>query len=108
MRRRLTAAMVGVVVVALVLSGLFTLVLVARASREDARRRLVEQAEAFAGQMGAVIDQENALALLRRTLRLEGATVVAVTPAGRVVGALPEGLTAQAVEPGRLQAGETV
>ena len=92
MRRRITALTVGVVALALVLSGFFTLVLVARAARQETRRDLVSQATDIAT---AADDPASfrVLANFSRTLQLEGVSRVTFTPRGGVVGELPSGIS---------------
>ena len=58
MRRRLTAAIAGVVAGALLLAGLGTFLLVRRSAHDEARRELVSQAQQLATATG-VIQVEN-------------------------------------------------
>jgi len=107
MRRRLTFAIAGVVLFALVFSGLSTLVLVARSARSETRRELLTQARDLALQAE---DPNNfkALAGAARALRLEGLSRVGVTRAGVIEGQLPEGVTAADLDLGRLGEGAEV
>ena len=107
MRRRLTRATVGVVALALVLSGLFTLVLVRRTAREETRRDLVTQAEDLAAQ----VDQVERLVTLARiadVLQVEGISRVTFTRLGRVQGDVPEGIAPADLDPAALARGLTV
>ena len=92
MRRRLTVRFVAVVALALLVGGGGALLLATVQARGAAESQLRQDAEAVAGS----IDGPNALPLLRQTarvLRLQGAEVVVVGPAGRIVtGSLPDGV----------------
>jgi signal transduction histidine kinase len=105
-RRRLTLVTVGVVALALVLSGLFTLVLVGRAARDETRRQLADQALDLADQAGDV-ESFRRLANLTRALELEGVARVRLSAAG-VEGELPEGISPSDLRPDSLRRGEVV
>ncbi|MGQ0521016.1 MAG: sensor histidine kinase [Actinomycetota bacterium] len=77
MRRRLSLTIVGVVAAALAVAGLGTLLLARTAARAETRDDLVEQAQALAGLVDG-LEGRPVLAALRRSLRLEGAEVVAL------------------------------
>jgi two-component system sensor histidine kinase BaeS len=107
MHRRLTVAMVGVVTAALVLAGLFTLLLVRRSAADEARRELVRQASDIAAQAG---DPETFRVLggVVRSLQLEGLARVTFGPAGTPLEALPAGITAADLSPHDLRDGRVV
>ncbi|HMC52101.1 MAG TPA: HAMP domain-containing sensor histidine kinase [Acidimicrobiales bacterium] len=106
MRRRLTAAIVGVVAGALLLAGLGTFLLVRRSAREEARRELVSQAQQLAAAPG--VPRQNVISLLRRVARLQDGVEVAIGPLGGIVGRLPSGLSGGDVDPAALLQGQTV
>ena len=107
MRRRLTRTLVLVVLGALVVSGLGTLVLSLYASRQATQRDLERQAQTIADATAEVRRQQT-VPVLRRVLKLNDAAIVAVGPAGAVVGALPAGLRPVDVRPADLLTGATV
>ena len=106
MRRRLTAAIAGVVAGALLLAGLGTFLLVRRSARDEARRELVSQAQQLAGATGG--SRQNVIALLRRVARLQDGVEIGIGPFGGIVGQLPSGLSRSDVDPAALLRGETV
>ncbi|HMC42810.1 MAG TPA: HAMP domain-containing sensor histidine kinase [Acidimicrobiales bacterium] len=106
MRRRLTAAIVGVVAGSLLLAGLGTFLLVRRAARDEARRELVRQAQQLASAGGG--SRANVINLLRRVARLQDGVEIGIGPFGGIVGRLPAGLTAGDVDPSALLLGDTV
>jgi two-component system sensor histidine kinase BaeS len=107
MRRRLTVTIVLLVLSALVVTGLGTLLLVVRASRDDTRHDLERQAETVA-QATAEVRRQQTVAVLRRVLKLSGASIVAVGPNGAVLGNLPPGLGPADIRPDDLVRGATV
>ena len=106
MRRRLTAAIVGVVAGSLLLAGLGTFLLVRRAARDEARRELVGQAQQLASAGGG--SRANVINLLRRVARLQDGVEIGIGPFGGIVGRLPAGLTGGDVDPSALLLGDTV
>jgi two-component system sensor histidine kinase BaeS len=96
MRRRLVFAIVGVVVGALLVSGLGTLVLARRAARQQTRSELTQEARALATTTDALTNVVQ-LPALRRSMRLEGAAVIRIGTNGCPVpaadGQLPPGVT---------------
>lgn len=110
MRRRLTLAIVGTVVVTLVLVGLGTLVL----ARIDARDRTAEELEDRARAVAAAVadlPQGRAggiLGRLRRSLELDGIVVARVGPGGSVLDPLPRGIAPLELDTASLAAGSTV
>jgi signal transduction histidine kinase len=118
MRRRLTVAMVLMVVATLILSGLVSLFLVQRSTVDQTRHELLQEAAGLATsvQQESATLNDSALALrrllvaLKGTLRLDGATVVwvrddaqiwGVAPVSRDPG-LPSGLTEADLSPAKL------
>jgi two-component system sensor histidine kinase BaeS len=92
MRRRLTATIVAVVAVCLVLAGVVTIGLTARATREATRRDLVHQAESvnqgvLSEELGSPANRTHALRLLRSLrplLKLNDVEVFFIGPSGRL------------------------
>jgi signal transduction histidine kinase len=107
LKRRLSLAIVLVVLGALVVTGLGTLVLTLFSSRQATQRDLERQAQTIA-QATAEVRRQQTVAVLRRVLKLNGAAIVAVGPAGAVLGALPPGLEPADVRPADLLLGATV
>lgn len=127
MRRRLTVAMTLVVVGALVLAGLFTLIITVRNTRVQTRDALADQARALASTVAAdartgtgATNPEARLRVLLRVLKgplgLDGAAVLVVTAGGgfadllnpNQAATIPSGLDAAALHPAQLLAGDTV
>jgi hypothetical protein len=112
MRRRLTAAMVLMVLGTLVLSGLASLALAVHYTRTQTRHELLHEAHGLASTVQQEADADNRtdparalramLLALKSPLPLDGSAVLAVRPDGqifdpatpRVPPALPVGLTA--------------
>jgi len=119
-QRRLTATIVSVVVGAILLCGLVTFVLAARAARSRTRGQLVTQATDVAAAIKSEIDQgrpaANILRIIRTPFRDENDVVLIVGPNGRLidiaqpgkVAGLPSGLRAADLHPDRLLAGQVV
>jgi two-component system sensor histidine kinase BaeS len=105
-RRRLTAAIVGVVAGSLLLAGLGTFLLVRRSARDEARRDLVRQAQQLASAAGG--SRANVIALLRRVAHLQDGVEIGIGPFGGIVGRLPAGLSNRDVDPNALLQGDTV
>jgi signal transduction histidine kinase len=114
--RRIVLALGATVLVTLLVAGAVTVGLAqwqARASTED---RLREQAQSVAGTAVVAADAGGArqeavarrvLRQLRRALRVDGIEFVAIGPAGRLAGQLPDGVTESDLDLPALQAGET-
>ena len=129
MRRRLTVAIIGMVAGALILAGLFTLILTVRSARQSTRADLASQAQALA--VGVKTESEqvsrarvappdgqrlrNLLIVLKGPLRLQGASVLALSDGGRLFDidtpaqtpVLPSGLVAADLDTQALLAGRT-
>ncbi|HWE53920.1 MAG TPA: ATP-binding protein [Acidimicrobiales bacterium] len=123
MRRRLSIAMVAMVLVTLLLSGAVSLLLAARSTITQTRHELVREATSLAASVQEQSDQSkdpgttlrNLLAALHNTLQLSGATVVGVRADGRLFGlpvrdgvTLPAGLSTGNLSPRALYKLETV
>ena len=126
MRRRLTVAMVLMVLVTLVLSGLFSLAFAVHSIDVQTQREITREAQGLAASVQQEADTvnrtdparalRNVLLALRAPLRLDGSTVVAVRADGRlfdpttprVPPALPAGLTAADLKTGHLLRLQTV
>ncbi len=106
MTRRLTLAILGTTVAALLLAGLATLLLARGTARGAAEADLRGSAEAVAG---GVTELPQALrSALRRALRLDGVEILVVGPLGRVNGTLPDGLDTADLRVEQLLAGATI
>lgn len=120
MRRRLTIAMVATVFGTLVLSGLVSLALAAHSATVQTRHELMHEAEGLAASVTSEARTanradpakalRNLLAGLKSPLRLDGSTVLVVTPDGRFIDpvnprhspVLPGGLTTTDLSPASL------
>src|SRR3954447_14641435 len=107
MRRRLTLTIVGAVAVALVVSGLVSLLLVARSERRRAESDVTRQAVELATDAER-LNRPAAVQSLARVLHLSDLAVVRIGPRGAVIGDLPPGITSTDVQPNRLLAGAVV
>ncbi len=126
MRRRLTVAMVLMVLGSLVLSGLVSLALAVRSSQSQTRHELLREAQGLAVSVQQQADSANPsdpakslrslLLALRAPLRLDGSAVLAVRPGGvlfnpatpRLPATLPAGLRPSDLQPDSLLALTTV
>ena len=107
MKRRLTLAILGTVVVTLVLAGLMTLGFAAIEARRSTERdlraqvsdvalglqRAVRGASTGTGPIATAARQQAVLRALRRTLRLEGAALMVFGPAGNTTDSPPDGVS---------------
>ena len=106
MRRRLMLAMVGLVAVVLIIAGAGSLILTRNAARNQAQQQLVSEVNSLtSSKIGS--QSLRVLQVLRKTLKLEDADVIAINRLGKVVTTLPEGLTAQDVDVAAVQSGQT-
>jgi two-component system sensor histidine kinase BaeS len=113
MRTRITAAIVGSVLAALVLTGLGTLVLDRLGARSATESELRDQAEGLATLIAPTVDRQAgvrrpALARVLRAFELEGIDFVFLDRQGRIQGRAPRGIGADHFDPDRLLAGETL
>jgi signal transduction histidine kinase len=127
-RRRLTVAIVAVVVGALAVAGAGSLLLAARAERVNFQQRLQSQAQVISSNLDTLVsgtagaNRKSVLAILTEVSRLEGIAIAVVQPDGTVTPIqpsapllglfgrgqpLPSGLTSADLQPGRLQAGQS-
>ena len=107
MRRRLTLAIVAVVAVALVVSGLVSLLLVSASERRRAERDITREAGELALGIERVQGQA-ALQQLSRFLKLKELQLVQLRPDGEVVGTLPAGVNAPDIRPNALLNGRSI
>ena len=103
MRRRITLATVGVTLLALVLSGAFTLVLARRAAITETKRELRAQATDIASQAASL--PPRALGVFGRALQLESVDVVQLDRTGAPTRPLPSVVDMSALVPGQVSTG---
>ncbi len=118
MRRRLTLAIVGMVIASLVLAGAGTTLLTAAGARQSTEENLREQAEAFSDIVTelfftGVTDQAGALRQrvqrVLATMSVEGMGVLVLgAHADEPLGELPMGLAVEELDLDALRGGETV
>ncbi|MHB1535634.1 MAG: sensor histidine kinase [Acidimicrobiales bacterium] len=126
MRRRITVAMVLMVVATLLFSGVVTLVLAGDQARIQTRRELVREAQSLAVSVRQEATATNRFAparslrtilrALKAPLRLQDEAVLAITSAGRLIDpatpvqhpTLPRGITRAELDIAALQAGQSV
>ena len=111
MRTRITAAIVGSVLAALVLTGLGTLVLDRLGARSATESELRDQAEGLATLTAPTVDRQvgvrrPALARVLRAFELEGIDFVFLDRQGRILGRGPQGIGAAHFVPDRLLSGD--
>ena len=117
MRRRLTLAIVGMVVAALLLTGAGTIALAAIGNRADAEQDLRDQVETL-GDLFAeltIVPSRDGEATVRERLQavaesisIEGIGLLIVPPASDPIGDLPSGLTVDDLDLGAIRQGETI
>jgi two-component system sensor histidine kinase BaeS len=119
--RRLVVTIVAVVVATLVVAGLLTLAIARARAVQTTEDELREQAEALVATVVAIDDEtvgdaarpllravdRRAIQAVRRTLRVDGAELVLLGPAGGITGALPDGVRPDDLDVDALAAGET-
>jgi signal transduction histidine kinase len=99
-------AMVGLVAIVLVIAGAGSLILTRNAARNQAESQLVSEANSLtSSRIGS--ESLRVLSVVRTTLKLEDADVIAIDRAGNVVKALPQGLTQQDIDVAAVQSGQT-
>ena len=114
MTRRLVLAIVATTVATLVLAGLGTLILARAGARANTERELRNQASELVDGVAALADRSSvdrplaALTAFGRAFHLDDVTAVYIGPAGRFVGELPAGVSAEDLPVVELQAGDTV
>ncbi|WP_426572360.1 ATP-binding protein [Aquihabitans sp. McL0605] len=111
MRRRFLFAILGTVVLALVLSGTGTYLLLRRQAHHTAEASLRAEAESLVGLVANAADSPNGAALQQKKLvsglRLEGIGVLVLGPAGVLRGDLPDGVAAGDVPKAMIESGTT-
>lgn len=111
MRRRLTAAILATVALALVLAGTGTYLLLGRQAVRAGERSLRAEAEGLSGLLAAARQTSAGPAAQRklvRGLQLEGISVVSIGQRDVLRGDPPEGVAAADLEPEALRSGETL
>jgi len=98
--------MVGLVAAVLVIAGVGSLVLTRNAARNQAQQQLISQADSLQTATDS-LRSLGVLGVVRRTLKLEDVDIIRINPLGNVVTPLPESLTAQDINVGALQSGQT-
>jgi two-component system OmpR family sensor kinase len=116
-KRRLTFAIIGTVIVTLVLAGIMTLAFAAiearRSTERDLRGQVADVADGLrelsssasdnAGPVLAAARQQAVLRALRRTLRLEGAALMVFGPGGNTTDPPPAGVSTADLDLARLR-----
>ena len=129
MKRRLTVAILGVVIGALAVAGVGSLLLVRRAVVNQTRDRLVSQARIIANNLDTIVlsrtgsTRKGVLTLVTDVARLEGTAITVIQPGGQLTPIsptapllglngkpqpLPSGLSSPELRPADLLAGRTV
>ncbi len=102
-------AVVGLVALVLVIAGAGSLLLTRASARHQATVQLVSQAKSLtSADSTSGVQSLATLRAVRRVLKLEDAVVVRVDVAGRVLSALPSGLSVAQLQPAELLAGHSV
>jgi signal transduction histidine kinase len=99
--------MVGLVAVTLVIAGAGSLILTRNAARNQAKSEIVSEVDSLTSS-GSGDQSLRVLDIIRHTLKLEDADTIPITVSGEVASALPDGLSAEDIDPAALQNGETV
>jgi len=99
--------MVGLVALVLLIAGAGSLILTRNAARNQAQSQLVSEVNSITS---SKVESESlkVLSIVRTTLKLEDADIIAIDRRGDVVAPLPEGLTSQDIDLAAVQAGQTV
>ena len=110
MTRRLTLVILGTVAATLLFAGVGTLALARLGARDQTARDLRSQAQDIASTIKSLDDQGQArvFANLRKALKLQDIAIIRVGPAGRVVDALPKGVSRDDLDLARLRAGNVL
>jgi signal transduction histidine kinase len=99
--------MVGLVAVTLVIAGVGSLILTRNAARNQAKAEIVSEVDSLTSSQSG--DRSlRVLDIIRHTLKLEDADTIPITVSGEVASALPDGLSAEDIDPAALRNGETV
>jgi two-component system sensor histidine kinase BaeS len=107
MRRRLMLAMVGLVAVVLLIAGVGTLLLTRNAARNQAQQQLVQEAKSLtqsklSGQSLRILN------IMKATLTLEDADIIAINRFGTITTPLPPSITQDDIDVAAVQNGQTV
>lgn len=112
MRRRLLFAILATVVLALVLSGTGTYLLLRHQAQRTTESNVRAEAEGLVGLVAATTTKAQAGAVVQKKLvsglRLEGIAVLVTGPAGVLRGELPDGVSAADVNSTTIEPGATV
>jgi two-component system sensor histidine kinase BaeS len=110
-RRRLLLAILGTVVLALVLSGTGTYLLLRSQAHRTTESSLRTEAASLVGLITSTTSQAQASGMAQRRLvsglRLEGISVLVIGPAGVLRGELPDGVTTADVNKATIEPGVT-
>ncbi|HLI45103.1 MAG TPA: HAMP domain-containing sensor histidine kinase [Acidimicrobiales bacterium] len=107
MRGRITATLVGLVVLTLLLAGAGTVLVSRVTARHNAISQLRREATAIA-RAAARVHQPRVVRLVGRLLALDGGRLLVIGPDGSIETSRPSGITLSDLEPSRLLAGEVV
>ena len=99
-------AMVGLVAAVLVIAGVGSLILTRNAARNQAQQQLVSEANSLTSSDTGTRSVK-VLRVVQATLKLENAEIIRIDQAGNVVTPLPNGLSAQDIDVGAVQSGQT-
>ena len=113
MRRRLTLAMVLLVALTLLATGVVSFYFIQRAAISTAQQELAGQGQAFSktlseGTAVTKVGVRRELAVMRQAGDFAAVDVVALTPEGTLTGTLPAGVTADDLDVAALQEGRQV
>ena len=98
--------MVGLVAVTLVIAGAGSLILTRNDARDKAESELVSEVDALTSSKSG--DRTlRVLDIIQRTLKLEDAGIIRINAAGEIASPLPDGVSAEDIDPAALQNGQT-
>jgi signal transduction histidine kinase len=107
MRRRLMLAMVGLVAIVLLIAGVGSLLLTRNAARNTAQQQLVQEAKSLT-QSNLSGESLRILSIMRATLTLEDADIIAINRFGNITTPLPSDITQDDIDVAAVQNGQTV
>ena len=110
MTRRLTLVILGTVAATLLFAGFGTLALARLGARDQTTRDLRSQATDIASTIKNLDDkgQVGILSQLRKSLNLEGISILRYGPGGRTIDALPSGVSADDLDLAKLRNGDVL